>query len=299
MLQETYQQFFSHLKGVQNASSHTLRNYAIDLNDFLVFLDNKTPLASIDRKAIRNFLAHLSSQNKSKRTIARKLSSLRSYFKFLCARKLIAENPLTDLENPKLDKKIPPSLSYEQVERLFQLPDTSTLMGIRDRCMMELLYSSGLRVSELTGMNRNDISTEECIVRIRGKGKKERIVPITKNGVEWVQKYLQFPERYQEIDGHQKEQDKEAIFLNRHGTRLTTRSVDRFFERYLLLSGLSLHVTPHTIRHTIATHWLENGMDLKTIQMILGHSALSTTTIYTHVSTKLKKKVYDAAHPRA
>lgn len=291
-----FKQFFDHIEG---ASPHTLRNYAIDLNDFLLFIGAGTSLESIDRKSIRSFLAHLSSQEKSKRTIARKLSSLRTFFKFLCARKVVQENPLSDLENPKLDKKIPPSLSYSQVERLFALPDTDTLMGIRDRCMMELLYSSGLRVSELTGMNRADISPQECIVRIRGKGKKERIIPITKNAVEWIQKYLQFPERYQEIDGHNKEQDHDAVFLNRHGTRLTTRSVDRIFHHYLVRSGLCMQVTPHTIRHTIATHWLENGMDLKTIQMILGHSALSTTTIYTHVSTKLKKKVYDAAHPRA
>src|SRR5262249_32660682 len=150
------------------------------------------------------------------------LSSLRTFFKFLCARKLISESPLQDLENPKLDKKIPPSLSYQQVESLLQLPNTATLMGIRDRCMMELLYSSGLRVSELLEMNRSDINPQECIVRIRGKGKKERIVPITKNAVEWIEKYLQFPERYQEIDGHQSQQDQEAIFLNRHGTRITT-----------------------------------------------------------------------------
>lgn len=292
-------QFFRHLKSIQNCSPHTLRNYAIDLNDFLLFIGSEIPLESIDRKLIRSFLSHLSSQKKSKSTIARKLSSLRSFFKFLCARKMIQESPLMDLENPKLDKKIPPSLSYSQVERLFQLPNVSNLMGIRDRCMMELLYSSGLRVSELTGMNRSDISSEECILRIRGKGKKERIVPITKNAVEWIEKYLLCNERYQKLNGHEKEQDKEAVFLNCHGTRLTTRSVDRIFQHYLLLSGLSLHVTPHTIRHTIATHWLEMGMDLKMIQTILGHSALSTTTIYTHVSTKLKKEVYDSAHPRA
>lgn len=290
MLSEKFSPFFDHLQASQNASPHTLRNYAIDLNDFKLFVKN-APIESLDRKSIRNFLAHLSSLQKSKRTIARKLSSLRSFFKFLCSRKLITISPLQDLENPKLEKKIPPSLSYSQVERLFELPDTTTLMGTRDRCMMELLYSSGLRVSELTGMNRSDISYDECIVRIRGKGKKERIVPITQNAAHWITKYLQHPER--------EEEDKQAIFLNRHATRITTRSVDRIFQGYLLQSGLSMHITPHTIRHTIATHWLENGMDLKTIQMILGHTALSTTTIYTHVSVKLKKKVYDAAHPRA
>jgi integrase/recombinase XerC len=292
-------QFLDYLKASKNASAHTLRNYAIDLKDFKSFLDKESsvekdiPLESINRKVLRNYLAELAAQHKSKATLARKLSCLRTFFKFLHIHQFISINPAEELESPKLEKKLPTFLTYEQVERLFFLPDTTALLGFRDRTMMELLYSSGLRVSELAGLNRADIDSTEHLLRLRGKGKKERIVPVTANALKWITDYLNHPER------PPIEADPEAVFLNRFGTRLTTRSVDRLFQGYLIQSGLSAHITPHTIRHTIATHWLENGMDLKTIQVLLGHSALTTTTIYTHVSTKLKRKVYDAAHPRA
>jgi len=156
---------------------------------------------------------------------------------------------------------------------------------------MELFYSSGLRVSELVGLNRTDFDPSNGMLHIRGKGKKERRIPITKNAAKWIGDYLNHPGRIQK--------DEAAIFLNKWGTRLTVRSVDRNFESYLLQSGLAATITPHTIRHTIATHWLEKGMDLKTIQLLLGHSSLATTTIYTQVSTKLKKEVYNKAHPSA
>lgn len=310
-------EFLEYLKISKNSSPHTLRNYSIDLNDFKTFLakeleapfpkitlDLKTvssdlSLHTINRKTLRGYLADLAAQEKSKPTIARKLSALRTLFKYLYIHKLILHNPAEDLESPRLEKKIPIFLTYEQVERLFNLPDISTFLGFRDRTLMELLYSSGLRVSEIAGLNRLDIKFDENLIRIRGKGKKERIVPVTSNALQWLKQYLNHIERNQDMDGHKAEVDQEAVFLNRHGKRLTTRSIDRSFEKYLMLSGLSAHVTPHTIRHTIATHWLENGMDLKTIQVLLGHSALATTTIYTHVSTRLKRKVYDESHPRA
>jgi integrase/recombinase XerC len=295
---EAAAQFLNYMKALKDASPHTLRNYAIDLNDFKVFLA-EVPLAEIERKTLRNYLAEMARQEKSKATLARKMSCLRTFFKYLYTHKVLISNPAEDLENPRLEKRIPIFLTYEQIDRLFQLPDTSTLMGFRDRTLMELLYSSGLRVSELTGLNRADIKHEEFLIRLRGKGKKERIVPITQNALKWLMDYLKHHDRHKTVDGHQAEVDSEAVFLNKHGERLTTRSIDRNFQKYLVASGLSAHVTPHTIRHTIATHWLENGMDLKTIQVLLGHSALATTTIYTHVSTKLKRKVYDEAHPRA
>ena len=295
-------QFLENLKS-QNVSPHTLRNYAIDLNDLEIFLMKESPssipLEMIDRKTIRSFLAALSSQGKHKRTIARKLSTLRSFFKYLLLHKKIAHDSTEELETPKLDKKIPPALSYLEVEHLMQQPEIGTLLGFRDRTMMELLYSSGLRVSELAALNRQDFDSGALLLRIHGKGRKERLVPITESARHWIDKYLNHPERHLTTKEHAKECDREALFLNKHGTRLTTRSIDRKFQEYLTASGLSARITPHTIRHTIATHWLENGMDLKTIQELLGHSSITTTTIYTHVSTKLKKKVYDEAHPRA
>lgn len=281
-------EFLNDLKTVRNASPHTIRNYAIDLEAFETHLGHQE-FAKVDRKSIRSFLAHLAKEGKAKRTIARKLSSLRSFFAFLTKCKAIPINPTEEIDTPKLEKKIPPSVTYEQVEHLFAQPDLTTLLGFRDRVIMELFYSSGLRLSELASLNQGDIDTDSRLMRVRGKGKKERLLPVTLNALEWVQRYLNHPER----------PPSEALFLNKYGTRLTTRSIDRQFQKYLALSGLSAHITPHTIRHTIATHWLEKGMDLKMIQELLGHESLSTTTIYTQVSTKQKIKVFNESHPRA
>jgi integrase/recombinase XerC len=321
-------QFLEHLKIVKNASDHTIRNYAIDLNWLKTYLEQELssqerkvcspkiisketyqervsqhdpllPLEQIDRKTIRGFLAWLSSQQQNKRTIARRLSSIKSFFKYLQIQHLISLNPTEELESPKLDKKLPPSLNYEQITHLFDQPDTTSYLGFRDRTMMELFYSSGLRVSELVALNQQDFDPSNLTIKLKGKGKKERLIPITKNAAQWVCSYLSHSERHQNSNKHSAEVDSEAIFLNKWGTRLTTRSVDRLFDHYLTSSGLAGKVTPHTIRHTIATHWLENGMDLKTIQLLLGHSSLSTTTIYTQVSSKLKQQVYEKTHPRA
>jgi integrase/recombinase XerC len=197
------------------------------------------------------------------------------------------------IDTPKRDRTVPHSLSYSQIEHFFNLPDISTFLGFRDRTIMELFYSSGLRVSELAGLNRSDFDKEELLLLVRGKGKKERIIPITENAAHWITSYLFHQERFAQ------QQDGKAIFLNRLGTRLTTRSIDRLFCYYLAKSGFADIITPHVIRHTIATHWLEQGMDLKTIQVLLGHSSMATTTIYTEVSSDLKKLVVAALHPRA
>lgn len=289
MLASAIDNFLHYLSAIKNASTHTLRNYSIDLRSLLHFAKEKEP----DRRMIREYVAYLFDQNANKRTIARRLSAMRSFFTYCMREKLIDKNPMEDIELPKLEKKIPVCLQYEQIKILFSQPDTTTLLGFRDRAMMELFYSSGLRVSELAAMNREDFDPETLRIKVRGKGKKERLIPITQNAATWITNYLEYPER------HFVEKDAHAIFLNRHGKRLTTRSIDRTFAQYLQSSGLSGHITPHTIRHTIATNLLENGMDLKTIQHLLGHSSLATTTIYTHVSTKLKQKVYKESHPRA
>jgi integrase/recombinase XerC len=329
MFIKTSYDYLEYLRSAKNASEHTIRNYSIDLNHFKSFVeehiletikedvrppkicfqspyslrmtahDDLLSLECVDRNTIRKYLAHLKENNANDRTIVRRLSSLRSYIKYLCSKGILLQNPAEELETPKIEKRVPTFLSYDEVQKLFDQPDTTDLLGLRDRVILELFYSSGLRVSELVALNREDFQHKQRTIKLKGKGKKERIVPITKGAAEWILTYINHPERYQEVNGHSAEQDPHAIFLNRHGTRLTTRSVDRNFDKYLKASGLAGKATPHTIRHTIATHWLENGMDLKTIQTLLGHSTLSTTTIYTQVSSKLKKEAYEKAHPHA
>lgn len=304
---EACNNFLEHLKVARNCSEHTIRNYAIDLNALKLFVETNEQeeagdgfsLCCINRRTIRNFLAHLNEKQASRKTVVRRLSTLRTFFKYAFTHELIDVNPTEDLETPKVEKKIPSPMSYEQVQRLFEQPDLTSLLGFRDRTIMELFYSSGLRISELVGLNRYDLDLKGMLVRLKGKGKKERVVPITKNAAEWLSGYLNHNERHQDCDDHKAQQDHEAIFLNKWGNRITARSVDRNFDKYITSTGLAGKATPHTIRHTIATHWLENGMDLKTIQVLLGHSSLATTTIYTQVSSGLKKKVYDEAHPRA
>lgn len=321
--------FLEYLRGVKGSSDHTIRNYTIDINDFKMFLekellahlppeaipekvrfdrayeyrncdkDHLLDIAKIDRKRVRRYLADMSLNEQNKRTIARRVSSLRTFFRYCVGEKLCQANPFIDIERPKFEKKIPLTLTYAEVLQLFERPDIATYLGYRDRAIMELFYSSGLRVSELVALDRKDFDHASLLITLQGKGGKERVVPITKNAARWIQSYLDHPERHIKIDGHLPQQDPHAVFLNKLGTRLTSRSVDRNFDHYLTASGLAGKATPHTIRHTIATHWLENGMDLKTIQDLLGHSSLSTTTIYTQVSGKLKQQVFDAAHPRA
>jgi len=318
--------FLDHLRAVKNSSEHTVRNYAIDLNTLKRFLEqpsenptphhslppkishhlssslntySDTPLHLIDRKNIRLFINWMKSEGTSKRSIVRRLSSLRTFFTYCVREGLLLKSPMENIESPKLEKTIPISLTYEDVQTLFNQPNSSSYLGLRDRTIMELFYSSGLRVSELAGLNKADYDKDNLLLRVRGKGRKERIVPITKNASDWITSYLTDALRYIRDEEHIEEIEREAIFLNKFGTRISTRSIDRMFVKYLALSGLHEDITPHTIRHTIATHWLENGMDLKTIQLLLGHSSMATTTIYTHVSTKLKQEIVQKLHPRS
>jgi integrase/recombinase XerC len=287
-------QFLDHLKLMKGASVHTLRNYSMDLNEFFSFVSENRqdfPLHLITKRSIRRYLAALYDDKKSTQTILRKISSLRSFYKYAVQEKWVTENPIEDIERPKKEKKLPVSINYAQIELLFSQPDICDYLGLRDRAIMELFYSSGLRLSEVAGLNKKDFDAENLILNIFGKGKKQRQAPITKTAADWILRYLNHQMR--------KETDNQAIFLNKWGSRLSPRSIDRNFAAYFKKTGISEKITPHTIRHTIATHWLENGMDLKTIQLLLGHTSLSTTTIYTHVSPKLKREVYDKTHPRA
>jgi integrase/recombinase XerC len=281
------EQFLSHLTLANGASEHTVRGYRLDLTSFFQFNGKD----AVTKRGIRRYLSYLYEKKTSTRTVLRRLSSLRSFYKYAIREKWVTENPMEEIESPKKEKKLPSSISYAQVQHLFSQPKVEDYLGFRDRAIMELFYSSGLRLSEVVGLNRRDFNAKELVLNIFGKGKKQRQAPITQTAADWLTRYLSHPER--------DEKDPQAIFLNKWGKRLTARSVDRNFANYLKASGLSEKITPHTIRHTIATHWLEKGMDLKTIQILLGHTSLATTTIYTHVSPKLKREVYDKTHPRS
>lgn len=280
--------FLSYLEIEKNYSPHTILNYSIDLNEFLEFLGEKTDVQHVHYLDFRRFLAHLRTHNYKPRTLARKLSSLRSFFKFLHKEGLIKENPAVLVVTPKLDKVLPKFLSEQDIIKLLEVPLIENEMGLRDRAIMETLYSTGIRVSELVGMNTDSLDPISNIAKVEGKGKKERLVPIGDKAVEAIRVYLSA-----------RVKNNRALFLNKSGKRLTDRSVRNIINKYILKTSLIMHVSPHMFRHSFATHMLNHGADLRSVQELLGHSNLSTTQIYTHVTTDRLKKVYDLAHPRA
>ncbi len=280
--------FLSYLEIEKNYSHHTVINYAVDLNEFLEFMGEAVDVKRVGYLDFRKFLAHLRMKNHKPRTLARKLSSLRSFFKFLQREGLIDENPAVLIVTPKLDKPLPKFLSEKDTVSLLEAPESETETGLRDRAIMETLYSGGLRVSELVGMNVESFDPISNMVKVEGKGKKERLVPIGNLAVEAIRSYL----------GARKKNNR-ALFLNKAGQRLTDRSVRNIMNKHIQRASVNLHVSPHMLRHSFATHMLDHGADLRSVQELLGHSNLSTTQIYTHVTTERLKKVYDQAHPRA
>ena len=292
-------EFLNYLQQERNMSEHTVRNYGVDLTQLQVFLETTDRGAAfpeaVPHNAIREFLADQCDQGVSKATIARKTAAIRSFFKFLVKRQEISANPAETLRTPKLDKKLPVFLTIEQVERLIAAPDTSTLAGKRDRAILELLYSAGLRTFELVGLNHEDFDFARQTLRTRGKGRKERINPIGRYAIEALQDYLE--EKYRQTD--YASFDQQAVFVNFRGARLTTRSIRRMLSVYIVAAGLSPDVTPHTLRHSFATHLLQRGADLRIVQELLGHENISTTQIYTHITNAEMREIYDDAHPRA
>lgn len=284
--------FLHELEHVKGFSPHTLRNYHADIEQFLTYSSS-----IFTKETLREFLAFLYETGRSKKTVARKLAAISSFAKFLMREKVIEENPFLAMSRVKVSKTLPKFLSLEEILHFFKMPDLTTYLGFRDRCIMELLYSSGIRVSELSAIDRQDIDFLGRSLKVRGKGNKERIVPLTEVALHWVQGYLEHPKRMQDTEKHKKQKDPEAVFLNRWGERISVRAIDLSFQAYRKASGIALNITPHTIRHTIATHLLEAGMDLKTISELLGHTNLATTTIYTGVSGALKQKTCLASHP--
>ena len=291
MLERYVQKFINYLNIEKNASQYTVTNYQIDLREFDNSLKEK-PLENISHVDIRLFLARMKEKKFSKRTIARKMACLRSFFRFLCREGYVKVNPASGLQTPKLDKRLPIFLDAGQVVKLIESPDTSDVYGLRDRAILETLYSSGLRVSELVGLNRENVDFIGGVLKVYGKGKKERLAPIGDKAVRAMRKYL-------EKLNPSKLKEKKAVFFNKSGRRISDRAVRRIVEKYIRKTSLNEKVSPHSLRHSFATHLLDRGADLRSVQELLGHANLSTTQIYTHVTTERLKAIYDKTHPRA
>ena len=274
----------------RNASEHTLRNYHDDLTQFFDVVGRRR-LRDITPLDIRQFLAEQSTHHYAKRTIARRLSCVRSFFRFLCREGLLKHNPAAVVPSPRLERRLPHFLDEAQVVRLLEAPPTDRWQGVRDRAILETLYSTGMRVSELVGLNLEDVEEISGTVIVRGKGKRERLVPIGKTALKAIQRSLANRPKRVKVPY--------AVFVSQKGTRLTVRQVDRLLQRYAKQAQLPMSISPHSLRHTFATHLLDRGADLRSVQELLGHQSLSTTQLYTHVTPQRLKKVYDQAHPRA
>ncbi len=290
--------FLRYLKNERNSSELTIKSYREDLtilNGYFIETMGRSPdPGSISPLELRGYVAALHEAGYAPTSISRRLASLRSFFKFAQREGLAESNPAKPLRNPRRQRKLPHFLSSDEIGMLLSAPPKSQPMGLRDSAILETLYSAGLRVSELVGINLNDLDIDDGLVRVRGKGKKERLAPLGSYAVKAMQNWL----RMRAPD--EKETGKDgAVFLNKFGKRLTTRSVGRMLEKYLKLTGLDLRTSPHTLRHSFATHLLNGGADIRSVQELLGHKSLVTTQIYTHVSTAGLKKAYEKAHPRA
>lgn len=281
------EKFLSYLEIEKNYSRHTLTNYKIDLEDFLKSVE-KTPVDRIEYIHLRRYLGELRSKKYRPRTLSRKLSAIRSFFKFLEREGHITNNPASTILSPKLDKTLPKFLSEEEINQFIEAPDNKKRFGKRDRAILEVLYSAGVRVSELVGLNVDQVDLISSIAKVEGKGKKERLVPLGKQAVGAIKNYLD-----------DRKGNASPLFLNKNGTRLSDRAVRNIVNKYIKVACINNQISPHVLRHSFATHLLNRGADLRSVQELLGHVNLSTTQIYTHVSTDRLKKVYDQAHPHA
>ena len=320
------ERFLSYLIDERAFSPYTSRCYGLDLRQFVEFLEGdlkmkvdmkaeqsaldaslaKKPvpasisasILSCDVEKIRGFLAKLAEENYSPATMARKIATLRSFHKWLEKRGFTASNPMTLIRTPKQARRLPKAITVDEVERLLSAPDDNDLLGARDRAILETLYSTGIRVSEVVAINRGDLNeSNECIV-IKGKGRRERLVPLGAHALKSLRHYLDMLDAEMKAAGLTSSTDA-PLFVNKHGSRLSSRSVRRKVAKYLVKVGLDPDISPHTIRHSFATHLLNNGADLRAVQELLGHQSLSSTQVYTHLAQGKMRADYDKAHPRA
>ena len=313
------ERFLDYMDGERNFSAHTIRCYATDLGQFCRFLLTKSvaaaslpaqpgqvsateepdpetiesALLAVTPNEVRSYLAAMRGAEYSKATMARKLATLRSFYKFLVRVGAMEASAISVIRTPRQDKHLPQCLDLTQIEALLSAPDAGTLLGARDKAILETLYSAGLRISELVGLNVDDFDEYSQTLRVRGKGKKERLAPLGSKAVEALDAYVT---RREAAFGPAR---VGPVFVNKHGKRLSDRSIRRKFDSYLAAAGIDTHASPHTLRHSFATHMLNAGADLRSVQELLGHESLSTTQIYTHLTSSRLKEVYDRAHPMA
>ncbi len=297
-MEEALAEFLRHLSLEKNASAHTVKSYREDLTQALDFFRERLGKSSLEpaqltTRLLRAYLAWLHEQGYAKTTIARRLAAVRSLCRFLCRQGTLTGNPADGLRGPRQDRKLPHFLSEDDLTRLLAAPPADTPLGLRDRAILETLYSAGLRVSELTGLDRDDLDLDSGLATVRGKGKRERLALLGPQALAALGRWLA------SRDAVPKAKDRPAVFLNKNGTRLTSRSVGRLLEKYLAQAGLDPRTSPHTLRHSFATHLLDRGADIRSVQELLGHRSLANTQIYTHVTTTRLQDSYQQAHPRA
>jgi len=288
-------EFLDYLRYERNASPHTISGYRSDLGQFIDFIGERGgSLRTVDNVQIRGFMAQLHERKLKKSSAARKLAAIRSFFQFGVKKKWIAENPAKSVATPKQEKRVPSFLSEEEMAGFLEVQSSDKPLDMRDRAILELLYASGIRVSELVGINLEDASLGERLIRVRGKGKKERLVPFGRMAGERLTLYLRVrPDLVQDRIG------EKAMFLNYQGRRITSRSVERIVDKYIRLTAVKRKISPHSLRHSFASHLLSRGADLRVIQELLGHESLATTQKYTHLNLGQLMDVYRKSHPRS
>jgi integrase/recombinase XerD len=296
LMENLIQEFIEYLGHEKGLASNTLESYGRDLRQYCGFLSEGTSQTpeTASQATIVAYLMSLRKQGKATATIARRLAALKAFYQFMLKENYVTKDPTDELSSPKLERKLPKVLSVEEVEKLLNQPDTSTPAGIRDKAMLEVLYATGIRVSELVNLNLDDVDLKEGFVRCVGKGSRERVVPMGEIAINSLRMYLS--------QGRPKLMSNpkaNALFLNHHGRRLTRQGFWKIVKKYAAQLGINKHITPHTLRHSFATHLLENGADIRAVQEMLGHADISTTQIYTHVTKDRLKDVYARSHPRA
>ncbi len=298
-MQAATARFLNYLRVERNCSELTVKSYREDLEALLEYLQDgfdvmpqPCQLTTLD---LRSYIAAVSEAGYAKTSIARRLASLRSFFRYCQREGLVTANPAKPLRNPRPNRKLPHFMSSAEIDKLLRAPPASEPLGLRDRAILETIYSAGLRVSELVGINDGDIDFTAGVIRVRGKGRRERLAPMGSHAQRATRKWLQQRQLAKGVAVG----DAAPTFTNKFGRRISTRSIARMLEKYLKITGLDLRSSPHTLRHSFATHLLDHGADIRSVQELLGHKSLSTTQIYTHVSTAGLRRVYEKAHPRA